>query len=369
MRVDFKIALILALAALPAGAALMVAPDYLHLSGIAVPLTFWGGIVLSVVLILIAAIIALRAEREAPTGRWGVKAMWPQYLMTICGIGFFIGLVGFLQINVPPSPTIKDVPRQEFSWNWEPLTVTESDKLFRALKDTAAQTIEILCNPQTGGVLADSFEAVFKKLNWPIQHSARRGQIWTPPVTGLAFEAANETTLAVKSAIERFTDLTVNIGPVSDYPIPGHPRLFIGAKPLPNDAPESVKARIAAIALRSQALSKEIAQFASDRQREEALLPPRDSYPGAIGLQQHWERGRQFRQQTEALSNQRFGSSAAARLGELDQIGIEPAFGIGMDNPSVFSNWLGAVSDLLLEGKVAEARTTAANTRFWMSQH
>jgi hypothetical protein len=299
----------------------------------------------------------------------GFRRMWPQYLMIFAGCLFFVGLIGFLQMNVAPSPTIKDAPKQEFSWNWEPLTATESDKIFRSLKDTAPQTIEILCNPQTAGVLADSLEAVFKKLNWPVQPSARHGQIWSPPVTGLAFEAANETTLAVKSAIERFTDFTVNIGPVSDYPIPGHPRLFIGAKPLPNDAPESVKAQIAAIALRSQALSKEIAQFASDRQREEALLPPRDSYPGNIGLQQHWERGRLFRQQTEALSNQRFGSSAAARLGELDQIGIEPAFSIGMDNPSVFSNWLGAVSDLLLEGKVAEARVTAANARFWMSQH
>lgn len=107
MRVDFKIALILALAALPAGAALMVAPEYLHLSGIIVPLTFWGGIVLSVVLILIAGIIALRAEREAPTGRWGFKVMWPQYLMTVCGVGFFVGLIAFLQLNV--STPIREV--------------------------------------------------------------------------------------------------------------------------------------------------------------------------------------------------------------------------------------------------------------------
>jgi hypothetical protein len=32
--------------------------------------------------------------------RRGYKRMWPQYLMMVCGIGFFVGLVGFLQISV-----------------------------------------------------------------------------------------------------------------------------------------------------------------------------------------------------------------------------------------------------------------------------
>ena len=36
--------------------------------------------------------------------RWGLKQMWPQYLMIICGIGFFVGLVAFLQFSAAPSP-------------------------------------------------------------------------------------------------------------------------------------------------------------------------------------------------------------------------------------------------------------------------
>jgi hypothetical protein len=40
----------------------MVAPDYLHLSGATVPLTFWGGIGLTVTLLLTAALVALRGE-------------------------------------------------------------------------------------------------------------------------------------------------------------------------------------------------------------------------------------------------------------------------------------------------------------------
>src|SRR3979409_226141 len=30
------------------------------------------------------------------------KRMWPQYLMMVCGIGFFVGLVAFFQLNVNP---------------------------------------------------------------------------------------------------------------------------------------------------------------------------------------------------------------------------------------------------------------------------
>jgi hypothetical protein len=65
MRRDYIIAIILAVAAIPAGATLMVAPDYLHLTGVAVPLTFWGGIGLTFTLIIFAAVVALRSERKA----------------------------------------------------------------------------------------------------------------------------------------------------------------------------------------------------------------------------------------------------------------------------------------------------------------
>jgi hypothetical protein len=66
MRRDYIIAIILAIAAIPAGATLMVAPDYLHLTGWEVPATFWGGIGLTTALILAAAIVAWRSERKPP---------------------------------------------------------------------------------------------------------------------------------------------------------------------------------------------------------------------------------------------------------------------------------------------------------------
>lgn len=64
MRRDYLIAILLGVAAIPLGAALMVATDYLHLSGYLVPLTFWGGIALAVALITVAILIALRGERS-----------------------------------------------------------------------------------------------------------------------------------------------------------------------------------------------------------------------------------------------------------------------------------------------------------------
>jgi hypothetical protein len=65
MRRDFLIAIILAIAAFPAGVALMVAPQYLHLTGIAVPLAFWGGLILFLLLVGLAAFVALRGEAKA----------------------------------------------------------------------------------------------------------------------------------------------------------------------------------------------------------------------------------------------------------------------------------------------------------------
>src|ERR1700728_3260026 len=64
MRRDYLIAIILAVAGIPAGVTLMGAPDYLHLTGVAVPLTFWSGIGLTVALILAAAAIAWRGRAE-----------------------------------------------------------------------------------------------------------------------------------------------------------------------------------------------------------------------------------------------------------------------------------------------------------------
>ena len=90
MRRDFQIAIILAIAAIPAGIALMAAPEYLHLTGTSLALTFWGGIVLTVLFIVAAVILALRGEAQTPLkGR--SNRMIAIVGMAACGLGF----VGF----------------------------------------------------------------------------------------------------------------------------------------------------------------------------------------------------------------------------------------------------------------------------------
>jgi hypothetical protein len=63
------------------------------------------GVSLGVILIFVGAFLVLTAARDRHHLYFGgfkrrLRRMWPQYLMLVCGIGFFIGLVGFLQINV-----------------------------------------------------------------------------------------------------------------------------------------------------------------------------------------------------------------------------------------------------------------------------
>jgi hypothetical protein len=64
MRRDYLIAILLAVSAIPLGAAMMVAPDYLRLPSQFVPFTFWGGIALALALIFAAATAAWRGERK-----------------------------------------------------------------------------------------------------------------------------------------------------------------------------------------------------------------------------------------------------------------------------------------------------------------
>jgi hypothetical protein len=62
MRRDYLIAILLAVGALASGPTLMVAPEYLHIPEPIIPIVFWGGLGLTIVLTLAAIAIALRGE-------------------------------------------------------------------------------------------------------------------------------------------------------------------------------------------------------------------------------------------------------------------------------------------------------------------
>jgi hypothetical protein len=66
MRRDFQIAILLALAAIPAGVSLMAAPEYIGILKEYPGSFFWAGLILAALLIGAAIIIALRGEASEP---------------------------------------------------------------------------------------------------------------------------------------------------------------------------------------------------------------------------------------------------------------------------------------------------------------
>jgi hypothetical protein len=87
MRKDFQIALLCAVSAFPLGLAMSVAPDYFPALKVYPGIFFWGGSSLTMFLLALAAVIALRGERAAE--REGAKKrMVPLIGMIFFGIGF-----------------------------------------------------------------------------------------------------------------------------------------------------------------------------------------------------------------------------------------------------------------------------------------
>lgn len=73
----------------------------------------------------------------------GLRRMWPQYLMAVCGVGFFIGLIAFLQLNAGPQPKEAEkaeIPRQVA----EPITkpfASVMDGMIKIDRELAAATM------------------------------------------------------------------------------------------------------------------------------------------------------------------------------------------------------------------------------------
>jgi hypothetical protein len=113
MRRDHLIAIILAATAFPIGAVGVVAPEYLHLTGAAVSLTFWGGIGLALALIALAAITALWGEAiaawfarsDASTVARKARAV----VGALCLGGPFFGLLLY-SVTHPAQPTPDPLP-------------------------------------------------------------------------------------------------------------------------------------------------------------------------------------------------------------------------------------------------------------------
>jgi hypothetical protein len=87
MRRDFQVAILLALAALPAGVALMAAPEYFGVLKEYPGTFFWGGLLLTAALIGAAIVIAIRGEAGEPIAGHK-RRMIALAGMIGCGAGF-----------------------------------------------------------------------------------------------------------------------------------------------------------------------------------------------------------------------------------------------------------------------------------------
>jgi hypothetical protein len=109
MRRDYQIAIVLAVAALAAGTALMAAPEYLHLGVQSLAVTFWGGVILTALLIVGAVAIALRGEAQAaPKGH--SYRMIAILGMAVCGAGFMAFAILFFVQRPSEDRVVQSAP-------------------------------------------------------------------------------------------------------------------------------------------------------------------------------------------------------------------------------------------------------------------
>jgi hypothetical protein len=103
MRPDYFMAIVLAIAALPFGVAVMAAPLYWEIPKHHLALFFWGGLSLSAFLILLAVLVAFKGEMPfAPTGYMRSVALAVMVLSTITGIGGAAVYFFPVQLENPP---------------------------------------------------------------------------------------------------------------------------------------------------------------------------------------------------------------------------------------------------------------------------
>jgi hypothetical protein len=164
MRVDFKVAIILFLATIPCAGAVAVAPEYLHLKGIALAITFWGGAGLTAALLIVALVVALRAEAKTPSKGHRLR-MIAVAGMTVCGIGFLAFAILFFvqrpseddrpagnQLHKPPSPvaTQSSPPLANNPVPKSATTEATSEESARLIYDPRRGDIELL--GKSGGI-------------------------------------------------------------------------------------------------------------------------------------------------------------------------------------------------------------------------
>jgi hypothetical protein len=333
-----------------------------------VPKIFWQIIVLAGALLtfLSGAFLIYEYRDLVKRGR-----MIPVIGMIISGV-LFVAFAGWHFWPSQPEPKTAEIPTQQFSWNWEPLSIEQISGLHKAIESLDKQPIQIACISDTCGALSASLHQLFEELHWPIINSnSSQDSRYAQGITGITINRTDRTAELIQNSIQTRTELPIRMSPTArpGAPLVDHILLIIGAKPLPAPLPDEVRKELVDLASQLKRVSSEILEFANDRQREEARLPVLGTSPGDHSYEE-FRRRVAFGNETQALMQRKFGAEAAASLAILGRLGIYPAFLVQNSDrePARWGKWFGTVGNFLEQTKIAEARAIASDDSFWFHQ-
>jgi hypothetical protein len=283
-----------------------------------------------------------------------------------CGLFWHISR---LEAPHASAETSKAIIEPKFSWVWEPLTENEIEAIAAYLRNSSKATVTMTFNARASGQMAASFARVFERAGWGLQPMPQLHTIYGG-LTGLSHSPNNDIGKSLKSAVEARTNLRVNFVALRHASASESSMFIIGAKPPPTPLPPDIKKDLNELGQKLKETGSAIVAFAMDRQREEALLPSRESYsPDTGGARKSWERSVAFSRETEALLAQRFQQSSFL-LGQLEIIGVEMPFQVqtAQSRPARIGKWFNLVGSYLEQGQVEEARIKGSDNDFWFSQ-
>jgi hypothetical protein len=349
MRNDMVIGILIGIVFFAAGAILTALAVKYATSGYLWDAILWLGVGL---MINSAATLALFYWTEKTGG-----AFW--FPATLLNVGLCVILAGIFYSD-------SSAPKQDqpaFSWIWDALSDSETQKLALILKDQKPGAIAIACNRRICGKIADSLHTAFRSAGWTSE-SQRAFPQFLEGISGAVITPDNDASRAIKTAIETTTTLRIAMVLPRFHAAENPLTIIIGGKPPPNPLTETVRAELATLGAKLKQLSREISHLVVDRQAGQALLPKRETFPPDIaGNRTWWETNQDFRQRTEAMFVERFGADILVYMSQLEVLGIERPF--GRDGVEEQGKWFGFIGDLLEKGNLIEARERGPDVRFW----
>jgi hypothetical protein len=296
------------------------------------------------------------------------RILWTALFASVAGLGLY-QLRWTDPVIVVSSQTEPLKSEQIFSWIWDPLTAEQTSQIVSKLyADGRPHSVTISSMAASGSTLAQGIDEVFGRAKWT--HFLRASAPTTELIEGIVIGPDSAAARIIKDALES-VGLPVTIRDLKTMAKDSPPDVIVGVKPVPVPLTPVLRDEAQGLGQKLKDLSGDILVFAADRVREEGLLPPRESYaPDSDGAGKWFQRGVNFSNETEALYAMKFGDRATPYLIQLQNMGVMLPFHLQHveGRPTGLGKWFSAVGDLLVQGKIQEARTVGNNNALWFNQ-